>query len=58
MPVRIGFDMDGVFADMEGELVCQAEGLFGEAMTRWLKERAGGLRSGGRIADCVGEPTG
>jgi hypothetical protein len=32
--------MDGVFADMEGELVRRAEMLFGEAMTRRLQERA------------------
>jgi hypothetical protein len=38
--LRIAFDLDGVFADMETELVRQAEGLFGEAMTRRLEERA------------------
>jgi hypothetical protein len=32
--LRIGFDLDGVLADMEGELVRQAEILFGEPMTR------------------------
>jgi len=32
--------MDGVLADMEGELVRQAEVLFGEAMTRRLKAHA------------------
>ena len=31
--------MDGVFADMEGELVRQAEILFGEAMAQRLQER-------------------
>jgi hypothetical protein len=40
MPLRIGFDLDGVLADMEGELVRQAEILFGEVMTRRLRERA------------------
>jgi hypothetical protein len=40
MPLRIAFDLDGVLADMEGELVRQAEVLFGEAMTRRLQERA------------------
>jgi hypothetical protein len=40
MPLRIAFDLDGVLADMEGELVRQAETLFGEAMTRRLQERA------------------
>jgi hypothetical protein len=38
--LRIGFDLDGVLADMESELVRQAEILFGEAMTRRLQERA------------------
>jgi len=37
--LRIGFDLDGVLADMEGELVRQAEILFGEPMTRRLEER-------------------
>jgi hypothetical protein len=40
MPLRLAFDLDGVLADMEGELVRQAETLFGEAMTRRLQERA------------------
>ena len=38
MALRIGCDLDGVLADMEGELVHQAEALFGEAMTRRLRE--------------------
>ena len=47
MSLRIAFDLDGVFADMEGELVRQAEILFGEPMTRRLQERAaeGGERA-------------
>jgi hypothetical protein len=40
VPLRIGFDLDGVLADMEGELVRQAEILFGEPITRRLAERA------------------
>jgi phosphoglycolate phosphatase-like HAD superfamily hydrolase len=40
VPLRIAFDLDGVLADMESELVRQAETLFGEAMTRRLEERA------------------
>src|SRR4030088_728640 len=40
MPLRIAFDLDGVLADMESELVRQAEILFGETMTRRLQERA------------------
>src|SRR5262245_23212019 len=38
--MRIGFDLDGVLADMESELVRQAEILFGGDMTRQLEERA------------------
>ena len=37
--LRIGFDLDGVLADMEGELVRQAEILFGEPMTRRVERR-------------------
>jgi hypothetical protein len=40
MSLRIAFDLDGVLADMESELVRQAEILFGEAMTRRLLQRA------------------
>ena len=39
LALRIGFDLDGVLADMEAELVRQAEILFGEPMTRRLEER-------------------
>src|SRR5690349_19452690 len=38
MPLRIAFDLDGVLADMESELVRQAELIFGEAMTRRLQD--------------------
>ena len=41
MSLRIAFDMDGVVADMEAELVRQAEILFGEPMTRRLQREAG-----------------
>lgn len=40
MALRIAFDLDGVLADMETELVRQAEGLFGEPMARKLQARA------------------
>ena len=33
MPLRIGVDLDGVLADMDGELVRQAEVLFGESVS-------------------------
>jgi hypothetical protein len=53
LALRIGFDLDGVLADMEAELVRQAEILFGEPMTRRLEERAApdadGV-DGGRVA--------
>jgi len=38
--LRIAFDLDGVLADMDGELVRQAGLLFGERMTRRLRDRA------------------
>ena len=47
MPLRLAFDLDGVFADMESALVAQAEILFGEPMTRRLQERA--EARGGRL---------
>ncbi len=40
MALRIGFDLDGVLADMEAELVRQAVGLFGAAVVSRGKERA------------------
>jgi hypothetical protein len=40
LALRIGFDLDGVLADMEAELVRHAEILFGEPMTRRLEEKA------------------
>lgn len=40
MALRIAFDLDGVLADMDSELVRQAELLFGETMTRRLESHA------------------
>src|SRR5438874_4181701 len=40
MPLRIGFDLDGVFADMESALIRSATDVFGEAMIDRLQERA------------------
>jgi hypothetical protein len=40
MALRIGFDLDGVLANMEGELVRQAAVLFGDGVIRRLSERA------------------
>jgi hypothetical protein len=50
MPLRIGFDLDGVLAAMESELVRQAEILFGEQMTRRLSEPAAPIDVGGAAA--------
>jgi hypothetical protein len=44
--LRIAFDLDGVLADMEAELVRQAEILFGEPLTRRLQD--GGAAGEGR----------
>jgi len=41
--LRIAFDLDGVLADMESELLRQAEIVFGERMARKLQERAEAL---------------
>jgi hypothetical protein len=40
MSLRIGFDLDGVFADMESALIGCATDVFGEAMIARLQERA------------------
>jgi hypothetical protein len=40
LSLRIAFDLDGVLADMEAELVRQTEILFGPEMTQVLQERA------------------
>jgi hypothetical protein len=52
MPLRIAFDLDGVLADMESELVRQSETLFGEVVTRRPRDGAG---AGTSAAD-PGEP--
>jgi len=38
MPLRIGCDLDGVLANMDAELLRQAEVLFGERIARGLQE--------------------
>jgi hypothetical protein len=48
--LRIAFDLDGVLADMDGELVRQAELLFGERMTRRLQGRTLGGKAQARTA--------
>ena len=53
MSLRIAFDLDGVLADMETELVRQAENLFGKSMTQALQTRA---RNGQDAADSAATP--
>ena len=38
VPLRIGIDLDGVLADMDAELLRQAEILFGDTITRRLQK--------------------
>jgi len=54
MALRIGFDLDGVLADMESELVRQSEILFGEPMTRKLQ--ASGAEAGDTAAAAATPP--
>jgi hypothetical protein len=54
MPLRIGFDMDGVLADMEGELARQAHALFGEPVAR----RVEGAPAAAGLAAAIEEPAG
>jgi hypothetical protein len=56
VPLRIAFDLDGVLADMEAELVRQAEILFGEPMTKRLQERAAGTPSSASASASVTPP--
>ncbi|MCU1386005.1 MAG: hypothetical protein JWL71_4702 [Acidobacteria bacterium] len=58
MALRIGFDLDGVLADMESELVRQSEILFGEPMTRRLEERAAEAGDVPAAATVAARPTG
>jgi hypothetical protein len=44
VPLRIGFDLDGVLADMDAELTRQAEILFGHDAARPLPERRAGAQ--------------
>ena len=39
LPLRIAFDLDGVLADMDAELIRHAEALFGEPVPHTLEER-------------------
>jgi len=58
VPLRIAFDLDGVLADMESELVHQAEILFGAPMTHRLQARAGDRdQTTTVVAEESGDPT-
>jgi hypothetical protein len=54
MPLRIAFDLDGVLADMESELLRQAELMFGEPSARSAQE--GSDAAGGLSAADAGDP--
>ncbi len=56
MALRIGFDLDGVLADMEAELVRQSVTLFGEPMTRRLQERAVEAGDAAAVAEAAAGP--
>jgi hypothetical protein len=60
LPLRVGFDLDGVLADMEAELVRQSEVLFGEPMSPRIEARAEADRAGGdatrTVADAAPAP--
>jgi hypothetical protein len=56
MALRIGFDIDGVLADMESELVRQSVALFGEPMTRRLQERAAEAGDTAAVAEAAAGP--
>ena len=58
MPLRIAFDLDGVLADMESELVRQSEILFGEPTTRGRQERAAEAGEASDMADGSEAPSG
>ena len=59
LPLRFGFDLDGLLAAMESELVRQAEHLFGPETVRRMQERsanpdvAGGARAAETTADAA-----
>ena len=56
MALRIAFDMDGVFADMDSELVRQAETLFGQAVATQPVETANPALAGNTPPGQPAEP--
>jgi hypothetical protein len=53
MALRIGFDLDGVLADMESELARQSDILFGDSLTGRVEERAADAGDVPAAADVV-----
>ena len=53
MTLRIGFDLDGVLADMDSALVHQAEALFGEKLTRRREKLAIARATNPRTTDSI-----
>ena len=56
MPLRIAFDLDGLVADMEAELLRQAEILFGDEMRRPKSRADGNEASPSPDPSAPGEP--
>ena len=57
MPLRLAFDLDGVLADMEGELARQGERLFGTSLANPRQDRAGDEERAGTASNASGGPT-
>jgi hypothetical protein len=55
VPLRIAFDLDGVLADMDAELIRQAEYLFGESAVGGQPPPPGAPRSSDRPPDAVAQ---
>ena len=55
MPLRIAFDLDGVLADMDAELIRQAEHLFGESVIRAIQQQPASGESAGRAAGAAAD---
>jgi deoxypyrimidine-specific 5' nucleotidase type C protein (NT5C) len=46
VPLRIGFDLDGVLADMDGALLHEAQAIFGDDVVREMRPSRDGLATG------------
>jgi hypothetical protein len=57
MSLRIGFDLDGVLADMDAALVREAEAVFGEQIVRALEAEAASPESASEPQVSQGAPT-